>query len=61
MIQVVLGIFLIAFGLWGLFDSWNYVLDFFNGFLPIIMTIVGIFSIALYVVGPENLKKKDEV
>ncbi|MBF0299455.1 MAG: hypothetical protein HQK51_12090 [Oligoflexia bacterium] len=57
MIQVILGLFLLAFGLWGVFDSWNYILDFFNGVAPLIMIVVGILSISLYLIGPENLKK----
>ncbi len=48
MVQVIVGLFLIATGIWGLFDEWYFVLDFFNGFLPIVMMLVGLLSLGLY-------------
>ena len=58
--QVIIGLFLIALGIWGLFDEWYYVLDFIKGSLPLFMIAIGILSILLFVVGPENLKKEQK-
>ncbi|MBF0205488.1 MAG: hypothetical protein HQK53_01230 [Oligoflexia bacterium] len=61
MIQVILGLFLLAFGLWSLFDSWNYVADFFKGFLPLAMILIGIVSIGISVFITEKFQQKEEV
>ncbi|MBF0314621.1 MAG: hypothetical protein HQK50_09710 [Oligoflexia bacterium] len=60
MMQVILGLFLLAFGLWGLFDSWNYVLDFFSGVMPLAMMGIGAFSIALYFIDPKVINKQTD-
>ncbi|MBF0443903.1 MAG: hypothetical protein HQK54_18485 [Oligoflexales bacterium] len=60
MVQVIVGLFLIAFGIWGLFDDWYYVLDFFSGLIPVLMIMVGLCSLALVYIGPK-LGLKEEV
>ncbi|MBF0106078.1 MAG: hypothetical protein HQM16_12215 [Deltaproteobacteria bacterium] len=58
MTHIILGLFLIALGIWGLFDEWHYVMDISKGLLPLIMTAMGVLSLALFFVGPQNLKKE---
>ncbi len=57
MMRVILGLFLIAMGIWGLFDEWYYVLDFLNGFLPIVMTLIGVLSLILFFFGHKLLRE----
>ncbi|MBL6988533.1 MAG: hypothetical protein ISR65_02070 [Bacteriovoracaceae bacterium] len=47
MAQIVTGLFLIAFGLWGVFDAWHYMVDALKGGSGIVMAIVGVLSLAL--------------
>jgi hypothetical protein len=35
MLHIILGLFFIALGIWGLFDEYYYVADSFKGGLPI--------------------------
>ena len=56
MVQVIVGLFLVAFGIWGLFDDWYYVVDFISGMVPVLMVLVGMCSLALAFLGPKFLK-----
>ena len=47
--QIIIGLFLAALGIWGLFDEWYYVLDFLKGMAPLVMIVVGMLSLALFV------------
>ncbi len=44
MTRVILGLFLLAFGIWGLFDNWYYFKDAFKGFLPLAMLALAALS-----------------
>jgi len=35
MLHIILGLFFIALGIWGLFDEYYYVADFVKGGLPV--------------------------
>lgn len=62
MVRVILGLFFIAFGLWGLFDEWYYVADAFKGFLPLLMVLMGVLSLAIVCMGSRKIDKgKGEV
>ena len=58
MVQVIVGLFLVAFGIWGLFDDWYYVVDFISGFAPVFMVLLGVCSLALVFLGPKILKEE---
>jgi hypothetical protein len=44
MIQIILGLFFIAVGIWGLFDEYYYVADFIKGGLPILLMLSGLIA-----------------
>jgi len=46
MLHIVLGLFFIALGIWGLFDEYYYVADFFKGGLPVLLMLSGLIAIA---------------
>lgn len=48
MVQVIVGLFLIALGIWSLFDEWYFVVDFIIGIGPILTLLIGLLSLALF-------------
>jgi hypothetical protein len=44
MMEIVLGLFLLALGIWGLFDEYYYVLDFLKGGLPVTLMAGGLLA-----------------
>ena len=44
MIQIILGLFFIAVGIWGLFDEYYYVADFIKGGLPLLLMLSGLIA-----------------
>ena len=55
MTHIVSGLFLIAFGLWRVFDSWHFFLDDLRGGVSVFFLVIGILSISLAIVGPEKI------
>ena len=44
MLNIILGLFFIALGIWGLFDDYYYVADFVKGGLPIVLILSGLIA-----------------
>ena len=44
MVEIVLGLFLIALGIWGVYDEYYYVADFVKGGLPVVLILVGLLA-----------------
>jgi len=44
MMEIVIGLFLLALGIWGLFDEYYYVADVFRGGLPIFLMFIGLLT-----------------
>lgn len=59
MMHIIVGLFFIALGIWGVFDEWYYVVDFVKGSFSVLLVVVGLFGILAGAVGPR--KKPDQV
>lgn len=57
MIHIVLGLFFIALGIWGLYDEYYYVADIFKGGLPVFLVLSGLIAI---VAGYAPPREKEE-
>ena len=57
MLNIILGLFFIALGIWGLFDEYYYVADFFKGGLPVMLLVTGLVAT---LAGFIPLKEKEE-
>ena len=44
MFEIVVGLFLIALGIWGIYDEYYYVLDIVKGGLPIFLMMFGLLA-----------------
>jgi len=44
MMHIIIGLFFIALGIWGVFDEWYYVVDFVKGGTAIFLIIGGLVS-----------------
>jgi hypothetical protein len=44
MLHITVGLFLIALGIWGVFDEWYYVIDCLKGGSAALMTVCGMFA-----------------
>ncbi len=55
--HVIIGLFLISLGIWGVFDEWYYVVDFIKGFSIVLLMVVGHVGI---LAGLRRPKKKAE-
>lgn len=44
MLHIILGLFFIALGIWGLYDEYYYVADVVKGGLPVVMVIIGLVA-----------------
>ena len=45
MISIVLGLFFIALGIWGVFDEYYYVADFLKGGIPVVLMLCGLIAV----------------
>ena len=59
MMHIIIGIFFISLGIWGVFDEWYYVVDFVKGSFSILLVIVGLIAILAGIVGSKG--KKDGI
>jgi uncharacterized membrane protein HdeD (DUF308 family) len=51
MMHVILGLFFVALGIWGIFDEWYYVLDCLKGGGSLFMLVGGLLAIVAGVLG----------
>ena len=54
MLHIILGLFFIALGIWGLFDEYYYVADVVKGGLPVIMILGGLVATLAGFVPPKE-------
>jgi hypothetical protein len=59
MLSIILGLFFIALGIWGLFDEYYYVADFIKGGLPIFLALSGLIAVLAGVIPPTEKEKTD--
>ena len=59
MLSIILGLFFIALGIWGLFDEYYYVADFIKGGLPIVLVLAGLIATLAGVIPPTEKEKTD--
>ncbi len=59
MLRIILGLFLIAIGIWGLFDEFYYVADFIKGGLPIFLILSSLIAILAGVIPPMEKEELD--
>ncbi|MBF0475297.1 MAG: hypothetical protein HQK58_05145 [Deltaproteobacteria bacterium] len=60
MLHIILGLFFIALGIWGLFDEYYYVLDFIKGGLPILLMLLGLLATVAGFVPPRKKEVSNE-
>jgi hypothetical protein len=57
MMHIISGLFFIALGIWGLFDEYYYVEDFFKGGVPLLLVLLGLLATLAGFIPP---KRKEE-
>ena len=60
MISIVLGLFFIALGIWGIFDEYYYVADFLKGALPVVLMLCGSVAVLAGCMPYKTPKNKPE-
>jgi hypothetical protein len=58
MMHIIIGLFFIALGIWGIYDEYYYVADVIKGGLPIVMVIIGLVATLAGIV---PVRSKEEV
>jgi len=53
MLHIIIGLFFIALGVWGIFDEWYYVIDCAKAGISAILTLGGLFGILAGLVPPK--------
>jgi hypothetical protein len=59
MLDIILGLFFIALGIWGLFDDYYYVADFVKGGLPIALILSGLIATLAGFIPPKGKEESD--
>ena len=59
MLNIILGLFFIALGIWGLFDEYYYVADFIKGSLPILLVFSGLVATLAGFIPPTEKEEAD--
>ncbi len=54
MLHIIFGLFLIALGIWGLYDEYYYVADIIKGGLPIVLMLLGLVATLAGFIPPKN-------
>ena len=44
MVHIIIGLFIMALGVWGLYDEYYYVVDFLKGSLPLVLMGGGLLA-----------------
>lgn len=57
MIHIIIGLFFIALGIWGVFDEWYYVVDCVKGSAAVVLLVAGHLAI---LAGLKKPKEKSE-
>jgi hypothetical protein len=52
MMHIIIGLFFISLGIWGVFDEWYYVVDFVKGSGAVLLVLAGLVGILAGLVGP---------
>lgn len=60
MLEIVIGLLMIALGLWGIFDEYYYVADFVKGGIPLFLMLSGLFAALAGIVPIKREEEKDE-
>ena len=60
MLNIILGLFFIALGIWGLFDDYYYVADFVKGGLPILLILSGLIATLAGFIPPKEKEESDD-
>ncbi|MBF0226398.1 MAG: hypothetical protein HQK76_13165 [Desulfobacterales bacterium] len=60
MLHIILGLFFMALGIWGVFDEYYYVMDVINGGLPIIMILLGLVATLAGFIPPKTKEEGSE-
>lgn len=58
MLEIVIGLLLLALGIWGVFDAYYYVADFIKGGLPVFLMLWGLLSMLAGII-PVTGEKED--
>lgn len=59
MFYIILGLFAIALGIWGLFDEYYYVADFVKGSIPILLMFSGIIAALAGIIPSRKMEETD--
>ncbi len=51
MMHIIVGLFFVALGIWGIFDEWYYVLDCLKGGGSLLLLLGGLVAIVAGVLG----------
>ncbi len=58
MMHIIVGLFFIALGVWGVFDEWYYVVDFVKGSFSVLLVVIGLLGILAGAIGPRGKTEK---
>jgi hypothetical protein len=61
MMHIIVGLFFIALGIWGVFDEWYYVVDCVKGGTTVLLLAVGHVAILAGVMRPKKKVEEDLV
>ena len=59
MLNIILGLFFIALGVWGFFDEYYYVADFLKGGIPILLMLSGLIAALAGIIPPTQKEESD--
>lgn len=59
MANIILGLFFLALGIWGLFDEYYYVADFVKGGLPLVLMLSGLVATLAGFIPPTKKEESD--
>lgn len=59
MMHIIIGLFFIALGIWGVFDEWYYVVDCVKGGTTVLLLAVGHVAILAGVIRPRKKAEED--
>ena len=59
MLNIILGLFFIALGVWGFFDEYYYVADFLKGGIPILLMLSGLIAALAGFLPPTKKEESD--
>jgi hypothetical protein len=60
MLHIILGLFFLALGIWGIYDEYYYVADIVKGGLPICMMLIGLLATLAGFVPPKTEEEASE-